>query len=74
MWVLRADFEELAKSKGHSVDNAVSWDTNYLVTDDPGRMTKKRKAAQQLNVPVIDSESFLQMMGGQIELKNTLGL
>jgi NAD-dependent DNA ligase len=73
-WVYRDDLKALAHKQGHGVDHCVLPDTDYLVTDDPGRMTQKRRDAALYGIPILTSDEFLDMMGGEIELSSTLGV
>jgi NAD-dependent DNA ligase len=73
-WVYRDDLKALAQKQGHSVDNQVHYGTDYLVTDDPERLTKKRRDAALYGIPILTSDEFLDMMGGEIELSSTLGV
>jgi hypothetical protein len=72
--ILRDDLIALANSKGHVVDTKVLGAyTDYLVTDSPERLTKKRTTAAYYNIPTISTEEFVDMMGGEIELPRTMG-
>jgi len=73
MHILRADLEALAKSKGNFVKNKVTCLTDYLVTDSTIK-TQKRKTADAWQIPIVTTAQFIDMMGGEIELKETLGL
>lgn len=71
LWIYRGDLMSLAHKQGHFIDGKVLWDTAYLVTDTPDRWTQKRRDANNLHVPIISTEKFIDMMGGKIEFKHT---
>lgn len=71
MHILRDDLVAYAQEKGHYVDSRVFFGTDYLVTDST-KLTVKRKAAKSYSVPVITTEEYIELLGGDIELPRTL--
>jgi DNA ligase (NAD+) len=57
----RRQAEELVKERGGKVSGSVSRRTSYVVAGaDPG---SKARRAQELNVPLIDEDEFLRLLG-----------
>ena len=48
---------------GAKVSGSVSAKTSYLVNNDINSNSSKNKKAKQLNVPIINEEQLLQIMG-----------
>jgi len=48
-----------ANRAGYTVENRVHYRTNYLITDNPNRMTVKRRAAIRYGIPIISYSQFL---------------
>jgi len=69
--VLRNDLILLAQKNGHIVTPKVFYGTDYLVTDSPTVNTLKHKMATMYKVPIINTEAFVDMMGGELELVDT---
>lgn len=58
----RAQAEELVKSLGGSIKSSITKDLKYLVTNDPGSGSSKNKKAASLGIPLLDEESFLNLI------------
>ena len=64
--IKRNQAEEKVKALGGSAKSAVVKDLSYLVTNDPGSGSSKNKKALELGVKIIDEESFLALIQGEI--------
>ncbi|MDR3138327.1 MAG: NAD-dependent DNA ligase LigA [Treponema sp.] len=58
----RNEAEERIKALGASAKSAVVKDLSFLVTNDPASGSGKNKKAQTLGIPIIDEESFLEIL------------
>jgi DNA ligase (NAD+) len=60
----RKEFNELVVEYGGISKNSVSEGLSYLVTNDKNSGSGKNKKAKKYNIPIIDEEEFLEMIGG----------
>lgn len=58
----RSEVEKLIKENGGAVGSSVSSKTNYLITDDKDTNSTKAKKARSLNLPIISSFQFMEML------------
>ena len=61
-FVNRAQVKEEIEKRGGKVTGSVTSKTNYLINNDTGSGTAKKKKARELGIPIISEEDFLQMM------------
>ena len=59
----RDSLKEELEALGAKVSGSVSAKTSYLVNNDINSNSSKNKKAKQLNVPIIDEDQLLQIMG-----------
>ncbi|AEJ19624.1 NAD-dependent DNA ligase LigA [Gracilinema caldarium] len=58
----RSEAEEKIKALGAQAKSSVVKDLSFLVTNDPGSGSSKNQKAQELGIPVINEEQFLEML------------
>ncbi len=58
----RGEVKELIESLGGKVTGSVTSKTNYLINNDVTSMSSKNKKANDLGVPIISEETFLEMI------------
>ena len=56
--------KELIESLGGKVTGSVTSKTNYLINNDVTSTSSKNKKANELGVPIISEETFLEMVNG----------
>ena len=59
----RDEFKVLVQDLNGKVSSAVSSKTNYLINNDITSTTGKNQKAHVLNIPIINEESFNEMIG-----------
>lgn len=59
----RSELQKLVKTNAGILQSGVSKDTDYLVTNDTESTSSKFIKAQTLNIPIINEESFLKLIG-----------
>ena len=57
-----AEAKELIESLGGKVTGSVTSKTNYLINNDVTSTSSKNKKANELGIPIISEETFLQMV------------
>ena len=55
------------ENHGGSVVSGVSKKTSYLINNDKMSTSSKNKKAQDLNIPILSEEDFIEMIGGKNE-------
>ncbi len=60
----RGEVKELIESLGGKVTGSVTSKTNYLINNDVTSTSSKNKKANDLGVPIISEETFLEMIKG----------
>ena len=58
----RNDAQNLVKQNGGTIKSSVTKDLNYLVTNDKDSGSSKNQKAVKFGIPIIDEETFLQMI------------
>ena len=58
----RGEVKELIESLGGKVTGSVTSKTNYMINNDVTSASSKNKKANELGVPIISEESFLEMV------------
>ncbi len=58
----RSEVKELIERKGGKVTGSVTSRTNYLINNDTTSTSSKNKKANELGIPIISEERFLQMI------------
>ena len=58
----RNDAQSLVKKNGGTIKSSVTKDLNYLVTNDKDSGSSKNQKAIKFGTPIIDEETFLQMI------------
>ena len=58
----RADAEALVKKNGGSIKSSVTKDLSYLVTNDTTSGSSKNVKAAKFGIPIIDENSFLELV------------
>ena len=58
----RGEVKELIESLGGKVTGSVTSRTNYLINNDVASTSSKNKKANELGVPIISEERFLEMV------------
>lgn len=58
----RGEVKELIESLGGKVTGSVTSKTNYLINNDAASTSSKNKKANELGVPIISEERFLEMV------------
>lgn len=58
----RAEVKELIEQKGGKVTGSVTSKTNYLINNDVNSTSSKNKKANELGIPIISEEDFLNML------------
>ena len=61
----RSEVKELIESLGGKVTGSVTSKTNYLINNDVTSTSSKNKKANELGVPIISEETFLEMIRGE---------
>ena len=56
--------KELIESLGGKVTGSVTSKTNYLINNDVTSTSSKNKKANELGIPIISEETFLEMVNG----------
>ena len=60
----RNEVKELIESLGGKVTGSVTSKTNYLINNDVASTSSKNKKANELGIPIISEEIFLEMVNG----------
>ena len=60
----RNEVKELIESLGGKVTGSVTSKTNYLINNDVTSTSSKNKKANELGIPIISEETFLEMVNG----------
>lgn len=58
----RSEVKELIERKGGKVTGSVTSKTDYLINNDTTSTSSKNKKANELSIPIISEEQFLQMI------------
>ena len=58
----RNELKSLIESKGGKVTGSVTSKTKYLINNDTTSTSSKNKKANELGIPIISEEDFLQML------------
>ena len=58
----RSEVKELIESLGGKVTGSVTSKTSYLINNDVTSTSSKNKKANELGIPIISEETFLQMI------------
>ena len=58
----RGEVKELIESLGGKVTVSVTSKTNYLINNDAASTSSKNKKANELGIPIISEEMFLDMV------------
>ena len=58
----RGEVKELIESLGGKVTGSVTSKTNYLINNDVTSTSSKNKKANELGIPIISEEMFLNMI------------
>ena len=61
----RNEVKALIESLGGKVTGSVTSKTNYLINNDVASTSSKNKKANELGVPIISEEAFLEMVRGE---------
>ena len=61
----RKEVKELIESLGGKVTGSVTSKTNYLINNDITSTSSKNKKANELGIPIISEEMFLEMLNGR---------
>ena len=61
----RKEVKELIESLGGKVTGSVTSKTNYLINNDITSISSKNKKANELGIPIISEEMFLEMLDGR---------
>ncbi len=61
----RGEVKELIESLGGKVTGSVTSKTNYLINNDAASTSSKNKKANELGIPIISEEMFLDMVRGR---------
>ena len=61
----RKEVKELIESLGGKVTGSVTSKTNYLINNDITSASSKNKKANELGIPIISEEMFLEMLDGR---------
>ena len=61
----RKEAKELIESLGGKVTGSVTSKTNYLINNDITSTSSKNKKANELGIPIISEEMFLEMLDGR---------
>lgn len=61
----RKEVKELIESLGGKVTGSVTSKTNYLINNDITSTSTKNKKANELGIPIISEEMFLEMLDGR---------
>lgn len=64
-FVNRKEVKELIESLGGKVTGSVTSKTNYLINNDITSTSSKNKKANELGIPIISEEMFLEMLDGR---------
>ena len=59
----RNELKALIESKGGKVAGSVSSKTNYLINNDVASSSSKNKKARELEIPILDEQAFLDLIG-----------
>ena len=59
----RSDLQKMIKQNGGQAVSSVSTNTDYLITNDTESSSSKFKKAQELSIPIINEDKFLEMIG-----------
>ncbi len=58
----RGEVKELIESLGGKVTGSVTSKTNYLINNDVTSTSSKNKKANELGIPIISEETFLELV------------
>ena len=61
----RNEVKALIESLGGKVTGSVTSKTNYLINNDVASTSSKNKKANELGIPIISEETFLEMVRGE---------
>ena len=59
----RSDLQKKIKENGGVSVSSVTSSTDYLITNDEESTSSKFKKAKELNIPIINESSFLNLIG-----------
>jgi len=57
----RVEYNTMIEDAGGKIVNGVTSKTNYLITNDKTTSTSKNKKANELNIPIINEQEFLDL-------------
>jgi DNA ligase (NAD+) len=60
----RKELQELIEKQGGKAASAVSAKTTYLINNNVQSTSSKNKKANELGIPIISEETFLEMVNG----------
>ncbi len=63
----RNELKALIESKGGKVAGSVSSKTDFLINNDVASSSSKNKKARELEIPILDEEAFLNLIGNRRE-------
>ena len=61
----RKELEEEIRKAGASTASSISKNTSYLINNDKNSTSSKNKKAQELGIPILSEEDFLQLLQGE---------
>ena len=61
----RNELKAYIESQGGKVTGSVSKSTNYLINNDVTSASSKNQKAQQLGIPIISEEEFINLFGNE---------
>ena len=59
----RDEFKASVEARGGKVAGSVSGKTNYLVNNDTASTSGKNRKAQELGIPILSEDAFIEMFG-----------
>lgn len=61
----RSEAKEFIEARGGKVTGSVTKKTDYLINNDKTSASSKNKKAQELGIPILSEEDFLELAGGK---------
>ena len=58
-----AEAKEFIEARGGKVTGSVTKKTDYLINNDKTSASSKNKKAQELGIPILSEEDFLELAG-----------
>lgn len=59
----RSEAKEFIEARGGKVTGSVTKKTDYLINNDKMSASSKNKKAQELGIPILSEEDFLELAG-----------